>query len=699
MTKFKKLTLVAASVTMALGLAACSDKKEEQTVKSVAEKSVEPKISQLKAPLVSGIELANMDKTVRAQDDFYHHINGVWLEKTEIPADKSNYGSFSQLYDNSQKALKLVVEAAAKNKQAVAGSDEKKLGDFYLSYMDEEKVNALGIKPLSAELTQIANVKNHDELTPLMAELRMKGATTPFGWYVNNDAKNSSEYGVYIYQSGLGLPDRDYYLKEDEKFTKIRAQYLTYIEKLLALSGFEDTADMAKNIVELETKLAKAQWSRVENRDATKTYNKLSIADVNESMAGLDFAKFASVSKISTDNVIVSQPSYLAALGKIYTETEINVWQQYLAFHYITDYAKLLNKEIVDTHFDFYSTTLSGVEQQKPRWKSAVDSANSVLGEILGKVYVKDNFPPEAKKRMTGLVENLIKGFTVAIDDLEWMSAETKVAAKEKLNKFTPKIGYPDKWKDYSALEIKADDLVGNFIRHSQWSYTDMTNKLGKPVDRSEWHMTPQTVNAYYNPVNNEIVFPAAILQPPFFNLEADDAVNYGAIGAVIGHELGHGFDDQGAKYDGDGNLRDWWSESDLKQFEQRGAKLVAYFDEFKPFDDANVNGKLTLGENIGDLGGLTVAYKAYQLSLNNSKSPVIDGYTGEQRFFMGWSQIWRRKYRDEELRNRLMTDPHSPSHYRVIGILANMPEFYQAFDVKSGDKMYIKPEDRVKIW
>ncbi|MEM7151181.1 MAG: M13-type metalloendopeptidase, partial [Pseudomonadota bacterium] len=397
--------------------------------------------------------------------------------------------------------------------------------------------------------------------------------------------------------------------------------------------------------------------------------------------------------------LIVRQPSYFEKFADIFKNTDLTVWQNYLKFHFVSNYAQLLNKDLVDLKFNFYSTTLRGVEEQAPLWKQAVDASNSVLGEILGKVYVKENFPPEAKARMEELVDNVIKGYSVAIENLEWMSPETKVAAQEKLDKFTPKIGYPDKWKDYSDLVINPDELVGNYIRYSEWAYADMIAKLGKPVDRSEWHMTPQTVNAYYNPVNNEIVFPAAILQPPFFNLEADDAVNYGAIGAVIGHELGHGFDDQGAKYDGDGNLRNWWSESDLKQFEQRSAALVAQYNQYKPFEDASVNGELTLGENIGDLGGLTVAYKAYQLSLGDSKAPIIEGYTGDQRFFMGWSQIWRRKYRDEALRNRLMTDSHSPSHYRVIGILSNMPEFYQAFDVKEGDKMYIKPEDRVKIW
>ncbi|PAJ71919.1 peptidase M13 [Pseudoalteromonas sp. NBT06-2] len=691
----KQLTLTASGIALALSLSGCGEQQASTTVKQ----AIKEQVSELKAPLLSGISLENMDKSVRAQDDFYEHINGSWLRTTEIPADKSNYGSFSQLYDNSQKALKTVIEAAVSNKDAVAGSDERKLADFYNSYMNEAKITTLGIKPLQADLNAIKAVKDHQALTSMMADILIKGGTTPLGWYINNDAKNSSEYGVYIYQSGLGLPDRDYYLKNDEKFVKIRTEYQYFISQLLNKAGFENAEQAAKNIIDLETKLAQVQWSRVENRDATKTYNKLSVNEVNDMLGQFDFVEYLLKSNITSNEVIISQPTYIQAFGTLFSETNITIWQDYLAFHYIQDYSHLLSREFEDLNFNLYSTTLKGIKEQKPRWKKAVDSANSVLGEILGKIYVKDNFPPEAKKRMTVMVDNLIKGFELAINDLEWMSPETKVAAKEKLNKFTPKIGYPEKWQDYSALEIKSDDLVGNFVRYSQWTYADMTSKLGKPVDRSKWHMTPQTVNAYYNPVNNEIVFPAAILQPPFFNLDADDAVNYGAIGAVIGHELGHGFDDQGAKYDGDGNLRDWWSESDLKQFEKRSENLVSFYDKFKPFDDANVNGQLTLGENIGDLGGLTVAYKAYQMSLNGDKSSVLDGYNGEQRFFMGWSQIWRRKYRDEELRNRLMTDPHSPSHYRVIGILANMPEFYKAFDVKQGDKMYIEPKSRVKIW
>ncbi|MBD0410755.1 M13 family metallopeptidase [Pseudoalteromonas distincta] len=689
-----KVTMAAASIALALGLVGCGEKQQEAKVTDT------PVVTApAEKPLELGIELANMDSSVRAQDDFYYHVNGQWLAKTEIPGDKSNYGSFSQLYDESQKAMKIALENAAANKAAKKGSDEYKIGAFYKSYMNQSARNELGITPLQPSLDTIDSVKSKADLVGLMAKIQKQGGTLPFGWFVNNDAKNSSEYALYLSQSGLGLPDRDYYLNDDEKFTKIRASYEQYITDVLAKSGVKKAAEAAKSVLAFEKTLADAQWSRVQSRDATKSYNKMTVADASKLMGDLDLAAFFKDAGVSASDIIVRQPSYLEALATIYKDTDLATWKNYLKFHFVSGYAELLSEDLVNLNFDFYSTTLRGVEEQAPLWKQAVDASNSVLGEILGKVYVKDNFPPEAKARMEELVDNVIKGYGVAIENLEWMSPETKLAAKEKLDKFTPKIGYPDTWKDYSELEINSDELVGNYIRYSEWAYADMIAKLGKPVDRSEWHMTPQTVNAYYNPVNNEIVFPAAILQPPFFNLEADDAVNYGAIGAVIGHELGHGFDDQGAKYDGDGNLRNWWSETDLKQFEERTAALVAQYNEYKPFEDASVNGELTLGENIGDLGGLTVAHKAYMLSLGDKKAPVIDGYTGDQRFFMGWSQIWRRNYRDEELRNRLLTDPHSPSHYRVIGILSNMPEFYEAFDVKEGDKMYIKPEDRVKIW
>ena len=686
--------MAAASIALALGLVGCGEKQQETQVADT-----QAATAPAEKPLELGIELANMDSSVRPQDDFYYHVNGTWLATTEIPGDKSNYGSFSQLYDESQKAMKTALENAAANKSAEKGSDEYKIGAFYKSYMNKNARNELGVTPLQPSLDSIDSVKSKSDLISLMASIQQQGGTLPFGWFINNDAKNSSEYALYLSQSGLGLPDRDYYLKDDEKFTKIRASYEQYITDVLAKAGVKEAAQAAASVLALEKTIADAQWSRVQSRDATKSYNKMTLAEADKLAGELDLSTFFKEAGVITADIIVRQPSFLEALGSIYQNTDLATWKNYLKFHFVSGYAQLLNDDLVDLKFNFYSTTLRGVEEQAPLWKKAVDASNSVLGEILGKVYVKDNFPPEAKARMEELVDNVIKGYSVAIEGLDWMGPETKIAAQEKLDKFIPKIGYPDKWKDYSELEINSDELVGNYIRYSQWAYKDMIAKLGKPVDRSEWYMTPQTVNAYYNPVNNEIVFPAAILQPPFFNLEADDAVNYGAIGAVIGHELGHGFDDQGSKYDGDGNLRNWWTESDLKQFEERSGALVEQFNKYKPFDDANVNGELTLGENIGDLGGLTVAYKAYQLSLGDNKAPVIDGYTGDQRFFMGWSQIWRRNYRDEELRNRLMTDSHSPSHYRLIGILSNMPEFYEAFDVKEGDKMYIKPEDRVKIW
>ncbi|TMP83598.1 peptidase M13 [Pseudoalteromonas phenolica] len=692
----KKLSLTAFSVAFSLGMVGCSE-----APKQVEKVEVQPETAQVTSAtpeLLSGIELTNIDNNVRAQDDFYYHVNGKWLEQTQIPADKSNYGSFSQLYDESQKALKGILENLAQ-----AGhdpkSDEGKLAVFYRSYLDEAAREELGLSVIYPYVDAINDIRSKAELPQLMAKTLQQGGNNPFAWYVNNDAKRSSEYALYVYQSGLGLPDKDFYSKQDDKFVTIRGQYKEYIARLFLSLGYKEAEAVANKVIELETQIAAAQWSRVESRDASKTYNKMSTAQANQLLGSFDLATYFAASEINIPELIVSQPSYLEKLADIYQQTDLTTWQHYLTFHFVNAHADKLSRDMVDLKFSFYGQTLRGLEAQSPTWKKAVDASNSVLGELLGKIYVKEYFPPEAKARMQELVANLMRGFEQSIDTLEWMSADTKVAAKDKLSKFTPKIGYPDKWKDYSDLDIQSGDLLGNYVRYNQWAYADMRHKLGKPVDRSEWFMTPQTVNAYYNPVNNEIVFPAAILQPPFFNLAADDAVNYGAIGAVIGHELGHGFDDQGAKYDGNGNLRNWWSESDLNQFEQRGAQLIEQYNQFKPFEDASVNGELTLGENIGDLGGLTVAYKAYMLSLGDQAAPMIDGYTGQQRFFMGWSQIWRRKYRDEELRNRLMTDSHSPSHYRVIGVLPNMPEFYQAFDVKEGDGMYLAPEKRVKIW
>jgi putative endopeptidase len=683
----KKLALVAASVTFAIGLMACSPNNSSTLFVPVQ-------------ALVSGINVANMDKSVRPQDDFYRYVDGKWLERTVIPADKSNYGSFGQLYDAAQVKLRQIIERTAAKVNKTHGSNEQKLGDFYTSYMDEENAEKLGFMPLNGELLSISSINSRADVGVAFAHLNHIGVRTPLVWDVDNDEKNSSQYVVAMRQSGLGLPDRDYYLEDTEKFNRIRSSYQTYITNLLNLIGYADADKAAEHIMALETSIAKTQWTQVERRDPVKSYNKLTTAQMNDLMGGLNWSAYAKEAHLDqATEVVVRQPSYISSLAKTLETTPVTHFKDYLTFHLVNSFAQSLSKAFVDLHYDFFDRNLRGLQAPPPRWKKAVDATDVVVGEILGKFYVEETFSPEAKTRMETMVKNLMKGYSKRIDGLEWMTDETKVAAQQKLSKFTYKIGYPDKWKDYSPLDIAADDLAGNGMRSAAFSNNEMANRLGKPIDKTLWHMTPQTINAYYNPVMNEIVFPAAILQPPFFNMAADDAVNYGGIGAVIGHELGHGFDDSGAQYDGDGNLRDWWSASDKAEFEKRSKQFVEQYNAFKPFDDASVNGQLTLGENIGDLGGMIVAFEAYHLSLDGKEAPVIDGFTGDQRFFFGWAQVWRRKYREQELRKRLMTDPHSPSEYRVNGIMWNMPEFYQTFGVKEGDKLYLKPEDRVKIW
>lgn len=684
----KKITTIAFSVALAMGVASCGQHAPSE------DKSVTKQLTK-----TSGIDLSNFDKTIRLQDDLYMGVNGQWLKDTIIPADKSNYGSFTKLYDDSQKALKAIIEDAAKSNGA-KGSNDQKIGDFYNSFMNIESINAKGIKPLMAQLNSIEQAKDHGDIIRLMASLQQVGVGAPFGYYSNADAKNSSTNALYLYQSGLTLPDRDYYLEDTEKFSTIRAKYKTYIDALLTKAGHDNASAAVKNIMAVETAIAKAQWSRVESRNATKRYNKMSSIELNKLMGSFDWSLFATNANLyQVKELIVSQPSYMKAFGKTFKTTSLQAWKDYLTFHLVDGYAELLSQDFVDLNFDFKSKTLSGVEEAQPRWKEAVSTTESVLGEMVGELYVKKHFKPEAKARMEDMIKMLIKGFEVSINELEWMSGETKIQALDKLSKFTYKIGYPDKWRDYSSLTIDANDLVGNYQRYVKMEFNEMIDEIGQPVDKTKWGMTPQTVNAYFNPVGNEIVFPAAILQPPFFDMAADDAVNYGGIGAVIGHELSHGFDDQGSKYDGEGNLRNWWTDNDKAEFEKRSKKLSAQYSAFKPFEDASVNGDLTLGENIGDLGGLTVAFRSYLLSLDGKKSEVIDGFTGEQRVFIGWSQVWRRKYRDEALRNKLMTDSHSPGKYRAFGTPRNIEAFYNAFDIKPGDGMYLPPEERVKIW
>jgi len=649
--------------------------------------------------LGSGLDAAGYDTKVRPQDDLFRYVNGEWLRTAQIPPDKSNYGAFTALDDKAQADLRAIIEEAAAASHRPRGSDAQKVGDFYTSFMDTARVDALGLEPLKKELARVDALADKKDLVRYIGGAQRLGISNPIGFYVAQDEKNTTAYIPIVVQSGLSLPDRDYYLKAEPKYVDIRDKYVAYVTRLAELAGIADPAGAARRILALETRFAEAQWTRVQSRDAIATYNKHTLASADALTPGLDWGGFMEAAGVRAPEFIVSQPSFFTALGKAFAEVPLDDWRLYLKYKLVNEYAPSLSAPFVDAHFDLYGRTLKGIQENRPRWKRAVEAVDNTMGEIAGRLYVERHFKPEAKRRMDELVANLIKAYEISIDELDWMSSATRKQARAKLAKFTVKIGYPDKWKDYSKLAIAADDLVGNLLRSAAVEHQRGLDKLGKPIDRSEWLMTPQTVNAYYYPPMNEIVFPAAILQPPFFNVAADDAVNYGGIGAVIGHEISHGFDDQGRRYDGDGNLRDWWTADDETRFKERAAGLVAQYSAFNPIDDQHVNGELTLGENIGDLSGLAVAFRAYQLSLGGKPAPAIDGFTGEQRFFMGWSQVWRRKYRDEELRVRLVTDPHSPSEYRANGIVSNLSEFYRAFDVKPGDKLYRPPEQRVEIW
>ena len=647
----------------------------------------------------SGLDVAGFDRTVRPQDDLFHFVNGQWLQTAVIPADRANYGAFVMLDDQAQADVRALVEKAAATPNREPGSDTQKIGDFYQSFMDTERVESLGLTPLAGELRRVDDIANREELVRYMGYAQSIGVTHPLWYFVAQDDKNATAYISNIYQRGLTLPDRDYYLKTDEKYVTIRAKYVAYVAALLKLARFNDPEGAARQIMALENRLAQAHWTRVQNRDAEATYNKYSIAAANALTPGLDWSQFLDGAQANASELVIAQPSYVAALGRALGEVSLDDWKLYMKYKLIDHYAPYLSSAYADLHFDLHSRTLKGVQENQPRWKRAVDAIDSSIGDIAGRLYVAEHFTPDAKRRMDELVGNLLMAYKASIDELDWMSPATKAAAQAKLAKFTVKIGYPAKWKDYSGLTIDKDDLVGNLLRAAAVEHQRFTTKLGKPVDRTEWLMTPQTVNAYYYPPMNEIVFPAAILHPPFFNVEADDATNYGAIGAVIGHEISHGFDDQGRKYDGDGNLRDWWTEEDARRFKERASRLVAQYSAYSPIDDMHVNGELTLGENIGDLSGLAIAYKAYKIAQAGRTAPVIDGFTADQRFFLGWSQAWRRKYRDEDLRQRLVTDPHSPSQYRCNGIVTNMAAFYTAFGVKEGDQLYRAPADRVQIW
>jgi len=677
----KVLTLFAAL----LFVAACSD----QTNTVPADDAL---------PQISGIDLTGMDTSVRPQDDFYRYANGKWLESTEIPADEVGWGSYMTLRKESLEQSRVIVEAAAADHQDDPA--RVKIGNYYNAFIDVARIEELGIEPVANYLEQIDNLKTHADIVAFFGSSNPAGIDAPFNLYVGQDDKDATSYILHLVQSGLGLPDRDYYSDSSERGEEIIGRYKSYLADILALSGHTDASAAAERIFALESQLAEHQWNKIDNRDADKRYNKLSAKEFIALLSNLDLETYLLGIGIDLPaTVIVVQPSYLAAFNQLFTRVEVESWKDYLRANVLSSFANYLPQAFVDTRFDFYSKFLYGREEQQPRWRKAISSINGNLGELLGQLYVAKHFSPDSKARMITMVDNLIAAYAESIENLEWMSDETKQQSLVKLSKFTPKIGYPDKWKDYSALTVDSGDLFGNIQRSRIFGHDVNMAKLGAPINRDEWFMAPQEVNAYYNPGLNEIVFPAAYLQPPNFIPNAEDAYNYGTIGTTIGHEIGHGFDDQGSKYDGDGNLKSWWTETDRQQFEQRTQGLVEQFNKFEALPGLFVNGELTLGENIGDLGGTSIALKAYRMSLEGMASPVIDGFSGEQRFFLGNAQSSRIKWRDQILEIIVKTDPHSPDIYRINGVFPNMADFYKTYNVVEGDGLFLPEDQRVKIW
>jgi predicted metalloendopeptidase len=659
-------------------------------------------IAQDRVPQVPGIDVSGMDLSVRPQDDFFRYVNGKWADTIPIPADQSGYGTFAILRERAQERVRTIIEEEGR-KQSAPGSTSQKVGDLYKSYMDDARIEALGITPLSSELAAIDKIKDARDLPAAFAHAARIGVRLPFSVNVGADQRDSEQTIVQVGQSGLGMPDADYYKRTDGKFPDTRKAYTTYIARLFALANQPDPEGAAGRILSLETRIAQKQWDRARNRDRNATYNKMEVSALQASTPHFDWQAYLAAlpadAKSKVKEVVVRQPDYMTAIDAIIADTPVETWKEYLRFGLISAYADDLSAPFADSQFEFNGRVLAGRQQQQPRWRRGVTEVEQALGEPVGKLYVEKHFKPEAKARMDALIRNLLAAFKVGIEELEWMSPQTKREAQAKLAKYRLKIAYPDQWRDYSGLEVKAGDHAGNQMRLRAFQNDDAWARLGKPVERWRWGFTPQTVNASYSATNNEITFPAGILQPPFFDMDADDAINYGAIGAVIGHEISHGFDDQGRKSDGDGNLRDWWTAEDAKNFEERATKLGAQFESYNPLPGMKINGRQTMGENIGDLSGIAVAYRAYKISLKGQPAPVIGGFTGDQRFFLGYGQIWRFKSRDEALRNQLLTDAHSPGQYRAFVPLTNIDAFYAAFNLKPGDKLYRAPEDRVKIW
>lgn len=642
------------------------------------------------APVIDGA-----DPNVRPQDDLFQAVNGGWISRTEIPGDKRSYGTFMLLREKAEADVRALIESASLNPGK--NRESRMIGDFYAAMMDLDTLDKLGVSPLKPLLDRISALETLDQTAALLADLLKAGVGEPVGLYVGPDEKKPDTNVVLLTQYGLGLPDREYYLKTDAESVALRQGYLSYLTALLRMAGSSNPESQAALTLEFETALAKIQWTRTERRDSLKTYNPVSREAWASEYPGFPWERFAAACGMPSKlGVIVNEPSYLKGFASLASKTSLDTWKSYLKTRVLDGYAPHLDKGFREAHFQFKSEKLQGLKSQPPRWKTAVEATSGSLGEAIGMRYVAKHFPAQAKAQMQVLIDNLRKVYRTSLEQVEWMSPQTRHAALEKLSKFRVKIGYPDQWRGYKGLEIRKGEAIANLMRSEQFEFNRAMAEAGKPVDRKRWEMTPQTVNAYYNPVGNEIVFPAAILQSPFFDPKQDQAYNYGAIGAVIGHEISHGFDDQGSHYDGNGFLRDWWSAADQKAFDSRAAKLVAQYDAYEPLPGQHVNGKLTLGENIADLTGVTMAYKAYLLS---GAAAVVDGMSAPQRFFTGYARVWRSKTRPEWLKTRLLSDPHSPEQYRTNGVVTNLDVFYDAFGLKPTDKLYRAPGDRVRIW
>jgi len=648
------------------------------------------------------IDKQNMNTSVKPGDNFYEYVNGGWIKTHPIPPEYSQYGAFTILYEDNQEKLRSLIKKVSAEENAPEGSVAQKIRDFYNSGMDTGTIEKLGIKPVQKQLEEINNLKSKEDVASYIATMQRKGMTPLFYFFAEADQRNSTMEIANLYQGGLGLPDVDYYLNEDEASAKLRDEYVDHLTKMFVLKGDkqEQAEKSAKAVMNLETKLAKTSFTRIEQRDPVKNYNKMSLAGLIETAPDFNWSLFFKTLGLEDPGDInVGQVKFFKGVSDLMNETDMETWKAYLTWNLLDASANYLSDDFVKQNFEFYGKTLSGQQEMQPRWKRVLEVVSNGLGEALGQLYVEEYFPASSKERMVTLVNNLRAAFGDRIKQLDWMTGETKEKALEKLASITVKIGYPDKWRDYSKLEIIPGNYFSNVIAAREFSFNRNLNKIGKPVDKTEWGMTPQTVNAYYNPSNNEIVFPAAILQPPFFNPDADDAVNYGAIGVVIGHEMTHGFDDQGRQYDKDGNLNDWWTEEDAKRFKAKTDKLVALYDNYVVLDSLHVNGSLTLGENIADLGGLNISYEAYQKSLNGETPKKIDGFTAAQRFYMGYAQVWRQNIRPKEMARRLKTDVHSPGEARVNIPPFNIDSFIKAFDVKKGDRLFINEDERAYIW